>query len=70
MTIKDKLNLMDEITRRNDERIRTWTQEHRANPAQRILSELRFARFWIPDILAGLAFVALVILLPIIAAVF
>ena len=70
MTIKDKLYLMDEITRRNDERIRAWTREHSATPAQRIISELRFIRFWIPDILAGLAIVALIILLPIIAAAF
>lgn len=45
-------------------------RDYRATPAQRLISELRFMRFWIPDILAGLALVVLIILLPIITAAF
>ena len=60
MTIKARLNTMDEITRRNDERLRAWARDHRATPAQRIMTTLRYR---LPDIIAGVAAWALVILI-------
>ena len=39
-----------------------------ATPTERLVSELRFMRFIVPEILAGIALAALILLLPIIAA--
>lgn len=60
MTIKARLHSMDEINRRNDERLRAWARDHRATPAQRIMTTIRFR---LPDIIAGIAAWALVALI-------
>ena len=43
-------------------------RNYTATPAQRLISELRFMRFWIPDIIAALCTIGLIVLLPIFAA--
>ena len=44
-------------------------RSYRATPAQRLISDLRFMRFIVPEILAGIALAALIVLLPIFAAI-
>lgn len=43
-------------------------RDYRATPAQRLISELRFMRFWIPDIIAALLTFGLIAILTIISA--
>lgn len=45
-------------------------RNYTATTAQRLISELRFMRFWIPDLIAALCTIGLIVLLPIIAAAF
>lgn len=45
-------------------------RNYTATPAQRFISDIRFMRFIVPEILAGIALAALILLLPIIAAAF
>ena len=45
-------------------------RNYRATTAQRLMSELHFMRFWIPDLIAALCTIGLIVLLPIIAAAF